>query len=108
MRERAGAMAPVPGSTAEPPPPSTTSTVAPYDVMPLWVAGYAKGAVDKVVINFEDGEILEPPVTWVGAPIDAGFFAYDVPPARETSAGRAVSVDSVAADGSVINTQLLK
>ena len=103
-----GAMAPVPGSSAAPPPPSSVTTVPDYDAMPLWIAGYAKGDVDKVVVNFEDGSTQELPVTWVGTPINAGFFAYDVPSAHETSVARAIAVDAVSADGTVLETQELK
>jgi hypothetical protein len=104
-----GALAPVPGTTATPPPPSTTASVpTEYDSIPLWVAGYVKGDVESVVIHFEDGTEEKPQLTSVGAPIAASFFAYDVPPARETPTKRATSVEALAADGSVVQTQLLQ
>lgn len=36
----------------------------------------------SVEVQFEDGSSATIPVVWVSAPIDAGFFAYEVPPAH--------------------------
>jgi hypothetical protein len=33
-------------------------------------------------VRFEDGSSVTIPVVWVSAPIDAGFFGYEVPPAH--------------------------
>lgn len=42
-----------------------------------WVAGFAMSpAVSDVVIRFSDGSSVHPELTWVSAPINAGFFAY--------------------------------
>jgi hypothetical protein len=38
----------------------------------------SRGAA-TVEIRFEDGEVASAPVTWVSAPLDAGFFVYEVP-----------------------------
>jgi hypothetical protein len=103
-----GALNPVPGSRAAPPPPSGTSFTPAYDSVSLWIAGYVNRGVEKVVIRFKDGASVEPALTWVGAPIGAGFFAYDVPAARETSTKRATSVEAVASDGSVVKSQMLR
>jgi hypothetical protein len=36
----------------------------------------------SVEVRFEDGSSVTVPVVWVSAPIDAGFFGYEVPPAH--------------------------
>lgn len=36
--------------------------------------------VARVELRFPDGRVLEPPVTWVSAPIDRGFLFYDFAP----------------------------
>jgi hypothetical protein len=36
----------------------------------------------SVEVQFEDGSSVTIPVVWVSAPIDAGFFGYEVPAAR--------------------------
>ena len=36
----------------------------------------------SVEVQFEDGSSVSIPVVWVSAPIDAGFFGYDVPAAH--------------------------
>lgn len=37
---------------------------------------------DRVELHFQDGDIVRPHVIWVSAPINAGFFAYEPPPAK--------------------------
>ncbi len=32
-----------------------------------------------VEVHFEDGEVATVPIVWISAPIDAGFFGYEVP-----------------------------
>jgi hypothetical protein len=68
-----------------------------------YVVGFAHSRwVDSVEIRLGDGRSLEPHVTWVGDPIDAGFFAYD------TEAGQ--RIDAVIArdrDGNVVTDQTL-
>jgi hypothetical protein len=36
----------------------------------------------SVDVRFEDGDVASVPVVWVSAPIDAGFFGYEVPPSH--------------------------
>src|SRR5205823_628048 len=36
----------------------------------------------SVEVQFEDGSSVTIPVVWVSAPIDAGFFGYEVPAAH--------------------------
>jgi len=40
------------------------------------------GDAASVVVQFEDGTSVVIPVVWISAPIDAGFFAYSVPPSH--------------------------
>jgi len=37
---------------------------------------------ERVELRFADGKTLELPITWVSPPIDAGFYAYEVPAGR--------------------------
>lgn len=38
--------------------------------------------VESLTVEFADGESAEVPITWVSAPIDAGFYFYEVPEAH--------------------------
>jgi hypothetical protein len=64
--------------------------------------GWVRGDVQTVEARFADGTNVTLPVTWVSAPIDAGFFAYVVPPAYQTSADALSSVVGLDANGNVI------
>jgi hypothetical protein len=44
-----------------------------------------------VEIQYQDGEVAETSVVWVSAPIDAGFFIYEVPE-RHWGAGHRPSI----------------
>jgi hypothetical protein len=37
---------------------------------------------ERLELRFADGTTLELPITWVSAPIDAGFYVYEVPAGR--------------------------
>lgn len=78
-------------------------------IVPRWIVGYVKdsGGASAVAIRFRDGTTVHPQVTWVSQPIDAGFFAYDVPPDKRTASNHAFSVESVSSEGNVIERQLL-
>jgi hypothetical protein len=63
-----------------------------------WGGGRVVGAVSSadvssVKITFTDGTSAEPEISWVAAPINAGFFLYDIP------AGKTVA-EVTANDGS--------
>ena len=48
--------------------------------VPRWLSGYINsGQAHAVAITFSDGSTITPQITWVSAPINAGFFAYDIP-----------------------------
>src|SRR5204862_45807 len=59
--------------------------------VPEWITGdVISPAVSDVVIRFSDGSSLHPRIVWVSAPINAGFFAYDLPVAASVVFGGAI------------------
>jgi hypothetical protein len=74
--------------------------------MPAWVTGdvIAPG-VGEVVLRFSDGSSVHPRIVWVSAPIDAGFFAYDVPAGRQTSQIHVTAVDAYDRQGRLVAHQ---
>jgi hypothetical protein len=63
--------------------------------VPAWVTGdVIAPAVGDVVVKFSDGGTVRPRMVWVSAPIDAGFFAYDVPAGKQTSRAHVTAVDA--------------
>jgi hypothetical protein len=70
------------------------------------VSGWVRtDAVKTVEARFADGTTATIPVTWVSAPIGAGFFVYPVPPAHRTRADALESVVALDADGKVVGSQ---
>jgi hypothetical protein len=68
--------------------------------IPIWVTGHASAKyVASAEIRFEDGAVVRPNITWVSKPINAGFFAYDVPAGRRVVGRRAVSVAGLDSNG---------
>lgn len=81
--------------------PATTRNLVPFSV-----AGYAiSPAVSDVVIRFSDGSSVHPPIVWVSAPINAGFYAYDIPADRQSSEDHATEVDAYDKDGKLVSKQ---
>lgn len=72
---------------------------------PEWVNGDAAGSAAEVVIRFSDGTSVQPRIIWVSAPIDAGFFAYEVPPAKQTSRAHVTAVDAYDRNGRLLAHQ---
>jgi hypothetical protein len=71
----------------------------------LWITGDVMSArVDSVVIRFSDGSSVEPPLTWVSAPIAAGFFAYDVPNDEQSAADHVTEIDAYDANGNLVRS----
>jgi hypothetical protein len=64
--------------------------------------GYVRSDVQTVQTRYADGTSVTLPVTWVSAPINAGFFAYVVPPAHQTTSNALSSVVGLDANGNVI------
>ncbi len=48
--------------------------------------------VDRVAIRFADGTTVQPEITWVSAPIDAGFFLYSFSREQQRPGHQVVSV----------------
>lgn len=73
---------------------------------PVVVSGWVRtGAAKTVEARFADGTTATIPVTWVSAPIDAGFFVYPVPPAHQTRDNALASVVALDANGNVVGRQ---
>jgi len=76
--------------------------------VPTWISGYVSATTAKsVAITFSDGTTVQPEVVWVSVPINAGFFAYDIPTSHQTSANHLVNVQALDADGHVVQDQSL-
>jgi hypothetical protein len=58
--------------------------------------------VSSVVIRFSDGSSVQPPITWISAPIDAGFFAYNVPSDKQSAADHLTEIDAYDANGNLV------
>lgn len=91
-------------STARRPLSTGALLVAPG--VPEWITGDAIApAVDDVVIRFSDGSSVHPRIVWVSAPIDAGFFAYDVPPGERSGRHHLTAVDAYDRAGRLVARQ---
>jgi hypothetical protein len=76
--------------------------------VPEWITGDATvPAVSDVVIRFSDGSAVQPRIVWVSAPIDAGFFAYDVPPGEQSTQRHVTAVDAYDRRGTLVEHQTL-
>jgi hypothetical protein len=68
-----------------------------------WIYGpVLNQAVQEVELLYQDGARVRLPLVWVSAPIDAGFYAYDVPVEHERSGHLTAAVVGRDADGSVV------
>lgn len=73
---------------------------------PLIVSGWVRtGETKTVEARFADGASATIPVTWVSAPINAGFLLYFVPTTHQTRADAVTSVVALDGDGHVIGRQ---
>lgn len=71
--------------------------------VPAWITGDAIAPiVNDVVIRFSDGSTVHPRIIWVSAPIDAGFFAYDVPASERSSRDHLTAVDAYDSHGRLV------
>jgi hypothetical protein len=61
------------------------------------------GRITRVTIEFNDGSETDVRFVWISAPINAGFFAYDLPRDRQEEARGPRSVVARAADGTIIH-----
>jgi hypothetical protein len=67
-----------------------------------FVDGYVRGDAQTVEARFADGTSVTLPVTRVSAPIDAGFFAYNVPSSHWTTSDALASLVALDANGNVV------
>jgi hypothetical protein len=65
----------------------------------------ASPTVTNVVIHFSDGTTVQPEVAWVSAPINAGFFAYQVPNDKQSATNHVTEVDAYDANGKLVEQQ---
>jgi hypothetical protein len=76
--------------------------------VPEWITGdVISSAVSDVVIRFSDGSTVHPRIVWVSAPINAGFFAYDVPVADQ-STPHVTAVDAYDSEGRLVSHQIFR
>jgi hypothetical protein len=69
----------------------------------LLVDGWVRsGATNTMEARFADGTKETIPVTWVSAPVNAGFFVYPVPSAHRNSSDALSSVVALDANGNVV------
>jgi hypothetical protein len=57
---------------------------------------------DRLVLSYEDGAVDEIPFVWVTAPINAGFYVFDIPEEHQVAAARPVSVTLFDKDGKAL------
>ena len=77
--------------------------------VPEWINGDAiTPTVSDVVIRFSDGGAVHPRIVWVSAPIDAGFFAYDVPAGEQTAQRHVTAVDAYDRQGALVKHQTFR
>jgi hypothetical protein len=73
---------------------------------PLVADGFVRtGATQTVEARFADGATATIPVTWISAPINAGFFVYPAPTAHQNRADALQSVVALDANGNVIGRE---
>lgn len=73
---------------------------------PVVIAGAVRGGATKTVeARFADNTHVTLPVTWVSAPINAGFFVYSVPAAHRNRAAALSSVVALGANGKVVGRE---
>jgi hypothetical protein len=71
-----------------------------------WISGhFLDPEIRRLELEYEDGASVDVPFVWVTEPIDAGFFAVDVPPEHEAAGHRAVALRAFDDDGDVVARQ---
>lgn len=70
-----------------------------------FVDGWVRGDAKTVEARFADGTSVSIPITWVSAPISAGFFAYVVPVAHQNRTDALTSVVALDGSGNVVGEQ---
>jgi hypothetical protein len=73
---------------------------------PLIALGWVRtGAAKAVEARFADGTTEAIPITWISAPINAGFLTYTVPPGHRNRSDALKSVVALDGDGHVVGRQ---
>jgi hypothetical protein len=73
-----------------------------------WLVGHVTdAAVERLELEYADGESVELPFVWVSKPIDAGFTAFQVPEDRQLEGRHAVAVSGYDADGRLVERREL-
>jgi hypothetical protein len=68
-----------------------------------WIDGqFLDADIRRLELEYLDGTSVPVPFVWVTAPIEAGFFAFDVPPEHETLDRRAAFVLAFDEDGTEV------
>jgi len=89
-------------------PAQTTDLPPDYRGVTYLIAGYALSpAISDVVIRFSDGSTVHPRTVWVSAPINAGFFAYNVPADQQSSQNHASAIDGYDQNGKLVTEHRL-
>lgn len=84
-------------------------TNLPQTGVAYWLVGDVLSSdVSYVVIRFSDGSSVKPPITWVSDPIDAGFFAYDIPNDEQTAADHATEIDAYDSNGALVKQNTIQ
>ena len=63
---------------------------------------------ERLTVEFADGDSAEIPVVWVSAPIDAGFYVYEVPERHLRVGAHVTAVVATDADGDVLARQVFR
>lgn len=78
----------------------------PANGVPAWITGSAiSPTVTDVVIRFSDGSSVHPHIVWVSAPINAGFFAYDIPSDRQSSQDHVTAIEAYDQNGKLVTKE---
>jgi hypothetical protein len=87
-------------------PAQTTDIAVDSPEVPFWVVGYALSpTISRVVIRFSDGSSVDAPIVWVSAPINAGFYVYDIPADEQSSEVHATAVEAYDENGKLVSKQ---
>jgi hypothetical protein len=70
--------------------------------VPEWITGDVTAPTTDVAIYFSDGSTVHPRIVWVSAPINAGFFAYDVPASKQSSTVHVTEVNAYNQDATLV------
>jgi hypothetical protein len=74
-----------------------------------WIVGpVLADDVQEVELLYQDGERVKVPFVWVSPPVDAGFYAYDVPAEHEQPGRLTVALVGLNEDGDQVAGQCLR